>query len=1700
MASKITLNNRGFSRDSDSIEAKPPSLSILHLCRKIINESHSFQDQIEPLQIIIPHPFSYDRVVDIQGNLPHLQSRTKIEDLISNGWVIVEEDLGQHTYRTINTGPNKGENLLTLFMSDLLKKAIQEESLSIEVADHCVVELAHGSYVVLRKSPLQSREEFLEALRKLPPQQQFKIAQDLCRLICKTGFLHVRTQDLRIQDGKLLLTNLRPCGLLRDISEENPRFFPHVDECAQVGLHILLQDLGRNHTLFRHAARKALSMQKDKGLESDSALEKLDFFKATIENPTSTKRKKLAAFRLLPQRLQEYFEFLAWAGMGKPVKDTVGKKTILVYPEILNEIKNFQGQSLIDQVKQQLQLRQQLLLIQQALMTFKAELLQKDSSPEVLLEKFNQLLDDFSKDFIFFPLQNKLEQLIGNQSCIQGAKQVFQNFLTISSSGSSYCVLDQLIMTLQDALVELSINGSKHRIRNQVNRNIPSRPTSKKQIEAQRFDMTIPKELIQKRLKVVLIAYECAKFAVKFGGLGEAVYGMAKGLAETGHQVSLVLPKSDVIPSEISQELKERSGTFSHDYKNQKKTDSFYICNLEEIQLFYLEDTDPIEGKDHYYLGHRANIYKDGILEDPREKWYGLKERMLYFSSAAAALIKTHRKMCDLLVVNDWHGADAMRHLIKQKIPSVFVIHNNGYGAQGVFDGVSAEIPGFFGHTSKGTNILLDALSLADHVVTVSPNFALEMQGRILDAGIGPFVREIAYLDKFTGIVNGSNPDLWDPSTNLTLKEWKELQRTQTGEIILSGKIIDLTYRATDPHIFAIKNQIKQQLQLAIEKYYPEAYEEFRIDVTGDVLLSLGRYDSSQKGLDKLLPVIKAARKQNIAVLIMGVGEDPEATRILDELEAHAREHKGVWVTRGKEDNASLKIQLGSKEIPPLGPLMRSIPTFNLMPSSFEPCGLFQLEGFLNGVPVIATATGGIPDTVNTDKTSPHFNGVLFERLENWYSDEQDELAVQAVIEAFQFWRELDEESKRLITMNMMQDAKRAGWTSSPSGLTPVEQYQRVFAAATKNVNARQKKIVDIKSPLENPCQEFGIDHYFGQGSQYFLYHEFGAHLVKENGAVIGVRFQLLAPNAVSVKLLLKTARGDQCIPLQKSDQMGVWTLFQKGLQEGSIYEYCIETPTGQILYKADPFAFQSQLRPEYRSIVADPDAFTWSDQEWMQLRAEKFGQEKKFPLNIYEVHLPSFKRDALGNFVNYRELADILVQYCKKMQFTHIELLGLFEYPNDDSWGYQTSGYFSPTSRNGTLQDFQYFVNAMHQAQIGVIVDWAPFHFCTDTWSLSHFDGSALFEETDPFNGISPDGWGTHVFDISKQDVRNFLISSAMFAFDKLHLDGLRVDAVTHLIDLSWGRHEFTPTSADAGALSLHGIEMLKEFNQSVHTRFPDVLTIAENWSLSAPDTTPIHQGGYGFDRRWGGSGNMIQEYLAKGDEERKRDYSNLKNIDKFIADHKEINSIGHDEIVPHKKSLFGKPPANSTLVERFASARLYLSSQALLPNNGILTFMGCEFAQKKPWSHHQQIHFDDLEQEPHKQVHKLTKTIHKFYNSQPTFWSTGTQGNNFEWLDQSNDENLILAYHRKDLPKHQFLVIHNFSNKPVEKYTLLFHQALKITEILNTDDAKFGGSGEYINNSLPKISEEEKSIQVKIAPLSTIVFQEDFDTPIKT
>jgi 1,4-alpha-glucan branching enzyme len=1666
-------------------------------------------------QFIYHHNLAVNPVFDIH-NLPaqhrKVEMELSLEKLSASDWQLFGSASEQKClgYREIRSGPNKYDYLHRLTMADLLRRCIEEESLAIQVASSCLVFLDSPGQqpkwaVLQKKAPPSHCEAMIQSLSALPYQQQLLLANDLCCLIMTTGFMHARIESMGIEGGKLVIYNTSPCGLLRDVSDENPNYSPRVDECAQIGLDMMLRSFGRHNPVFRLAAIKALSMQKDIGVDDNP--QALRLAKFTFESLHSSYGEKLTAFNVLHPRLKEFFQFLVWASLGRPDQKRFGEAFIQSHPEILVEIKNLEGKSLIQQVYEQMELRCQLLSAQQLLIRLKVEWSSSCVKFCEIKMIFESLFQKTLKESVFQPLMSKISQALKKDLrkyqqqplTLEEVKQICQTLLEIPTPDSSSCLIDELIFALQTARETLSINSYKHRIREGVSRNLQLAKLGAPQrelIDAKRFDMSIPKEIILQRLKIALIAYECAKFGVKFGGLGEAAYGLAKGLTEVGHTVMIILPKFDLIPLDIVSHLQKQIDPIVHSYKGQSKTDAFYTHAIEGIRLCYLEDSNPIDGKDHYELGTSGNIYKDGILADSREEWYGLKERMLYFSSASAALIKAHRAMLDLFIVNDWHGADSFRHLESENIPGVFIIHNNNYGAQGVFDRVSAEIPGFFGNSSSGLNIMLEAIARADQVVTVSKTFALEMQTKALGSGIDLWMREITVQGKLSGIINGSNPDLWNPATNQALKQWKELARGPNQSVLVTGSLVDLSFDATDPSILVKKQKIKAQLQLAIEKYYSEAFQKFELNlISREILLYVGRYDSSQKGLDKLLPAIKVAHRNNATVIIMGVGEDPEATKILDEIQSYAEVHKGVWLTRGDRNNTSLKMQMGSGDIPALGPLIRAAATFGIMPSSFEPCGLVQYELWLYGVPVIASKTGGLADTVNTDKDSSDFNGFLFERLPEWDSVKQSELVMDAVEEAFRFWAPIAEDRKRCMMQQFMQDAKSASWTSAPRGLTPVDQFDRVFAAARRHVLFRNSRLLDITPSLKLSFINLKADGYFGQGMQHSLYNDFGAHFIKEGGQTMGVRFQTLAPNALSVSVVIKTKDGEESIPMHKSAQDGVWVLFQPGLKKDTVYEYAINTAQGQLLRKADPFAFGSELRPEHGSIVRDPDAYLWNDQQWIAERPQRF--KGKYPLNIYEVHLSSWKKTEAGDFCNYRELAPLLARYCRKMHFTHLELLGLFEYPNDASWGYQMSGYFCPTSRHGNIEDLQYFVDEMHRAEIAVIVDWAPFHFATDNWSLGQFDGSPLFEDTDHFNGIAPDEWGSLVFDMAKQDVRNFLISSAHFSFDKLHIDGIRFDAVTHLVDLSWGRKIFTP-SYDGTKVHHEGIHMLKEFNQSVHRRFPGVITCAENWA-EAPDTTPIEGGGYGFDRRWSSRGNSFQKILDQEDNGRKQAYSALKDAILALPLSREIVSISHDEVTPFKKSLFDKSLGPES--KRFANARLYLTTQAFMQGDGILTFMGTEFAQKKAWNCQTELDFKDLNEPLHKQMRKLTKKINKLYNSSSAFWSSSQQ---FEWVDRFSAENVVFSYHRKDALGHQFLIVHNYSTTAFLEYRLAFKEGKptnklkKITEVLNTDEWKFGGSGKYINGEGARIlrkAEEVEGLIIKLAPLATVVLEEEFE-----
>jgi len=994
---------------------------------------------------------------------------------------------------------------------------------------------------------------------------------------------------------------------------------------------------------------------------------------------------------------------------------------------------------------------------------------------------------------------------------------------------------------------------------------------------------------------------------------------------------------------------------------------------------------------------------------------------------------------------------------------------------------------------------MLEAIKKSDQVVTVSPSFALEMQAGILGGGIDPWIREIAHEDKFNGIINGSNPDLWNPATNAQLKNWKDPE---------TGEAIDLTFKSTDQDILEKKALIRIQVMKHLKKYFPEVVEKNQLNLlNGEIVLYVGRYDSSQKGLDKFLPIMRAASEKKASFITMGVGEDPEATRILDQVEKEAKKIGGCWITRGKKDNASLNMQLGSGAVPGIGALLRSIATLVVAPSSFEPCGLVQYEAWLFGAVVLATQTGGLADTIFTDLSSESFNGFLFEREDEWESSKQDQKAYEATVKALEFLAQLPKNKRKEISQRVMENAKRSSWVTAPKGLSPIQQYELTMAKAKYQSRNRTLGIQDVQGVIAIKSPEKA--DYFGKQHAHALYNIFGTHLIKgDKGRVIGTRFQTMAPHAQAVSVVIKGKHRDQVFPMvQSANYLGAWTIVLPEISEGVSYQYEITTQEGVIKRKADPFAFQTKKGSPQYSVVSDPDYYVWNDKEWLCQRAESAKQPKA--LNIYEVHLASWKKKD-GAYMNYKELAIDLAAYCLDMGFNYVELVGCIDHPNDESWGYQATNFFAPTSRHGSLKDFQYFVDFMHQNKIGVILDFVPYHFATDEWALENYDGTKFFENSHYLDGRAPDGWRTRVFDLEKQDVRNFLISSAHFWVDKLHIDCLRVDAVAPIILPC--KSQWQPNKK-GGNERLGGIQFLKDLNTSLHIAFPGVLTMAENSLSFTPDTVPVEQGGYGFDKKW--NFPWLHDgikYMKEDPKERRKSYQwFLKRIEGDVIPGG-ISSFSHDEPVHCKGSLYNKMHGDTS--QKLANLRLHRSFQYLFPSDGILTFMGSEFGQQNEWDYKTQINWGTLNDPSHKKIQKLSAKLGHFYLSTPAFWEShhpdflDEKGKkNFSWLVSNHDNNAVFAYHRKNREGRQYAVIHNFSNQAYPHYVIPFSQPEKMKyliaakEVFNTDEVEFGGSGNYSNKEIVLKKNKDSNpigFEIKLPALATVVIQEEFESPV--
>ncbi|WP_139414213.1 1,4-alpha-glucan branching protein GlgB [Chlamydia abortus] len=612
----------------------------------------------------------------------------------------------------------------------------------------------------------------------------------------------------------------------------------------------------------------------------------------------------------------------------------------------------------------------------------------------------------------------------------------------------------------------------------------------------------------------------------------------------------------------------------------------------------------------------------------------------------------------------------------------------------------------------------------------------------------------------------------------------------------------------------------------------------------------------------------------------------------------------------------------------------------------------------------------------------------------------------------------------------------------------------------------------------------------FHQGTHYKIYERMGAIPYDVQG-ISGVLFVVWAPHAQRVSVVGDFNFWNGLVnPLRKVSDLGVWELFIPGLEEGTLYKWEIVSASGEVLIKTDPYGKRFDVPPHAPSRVVDSDRYTWHDAAWMEKRKHRGDQ----PLAIYEVHVGSWKWHE-GKPLGYRELAKKLAAYCKEMHYTHVELLPVTEHPLNESWGYQVTGYYAPTCRYGTPEDFQFFVDHLHRENIGVILDWVPGHFPTDGFALAHFDGEALYESIENQEPLHPH-WRTYTFDYRCNEVVNFLLGSALFWLDKMHIDGLRVDAVTSMLYLDYGRQEgeWSP-NIYGGRENLQAIEFIKHLNSIVHREFPGVLTFAEESTDFPKVTQAVAQGGLGFDYKWNlGWMHDTFRYIQVDPLFRSYHHKDLTFSLWYAFNERYLLPLSHDEVVHGKGSLLQKMPGDTWT--KFAHMRLLLSYHICQPGKKLL-FMGGEFAQGKEWVPDSPLDWHLLDHPDHAYLHKCVARMNALYCDLPYFWKGDGKQESFCWVDFKDTENHVIAYYRfsREDRSSALLCVHHFSSGYFPSYVLHCQDIHACQLLFNSDDRCFGGSGK--GNRQPVLCLDQHvswGIDIELPPLATLIFYVDF------
>lgn len=646
------------------------------------------------------------------------------------------------------------------------------------------------------------------------------------------------------------------------------------------------------------------------------------------------------------------------------------------------------------------------------------------------------------------------------------------------------------------------------------------------------------------------------------------------------------------------------------------------------------------------------------------------------------------------------------------------------------------------------------------------------------------------------------------------------------------------------------------------------------------------------------------------------------------------------------------------------------------------------------------------------------------------------------------------------------------------------------------------ENMVELKDRVENEKTEIidikNISEYdtylFHNGSHYNAYKFMGAHLITEKRKR-GVRFTTWAPKAKAINVVGDFNNWEvlEEYSLERITKSGLWSSFIPSMKEGQVYKYAITTEQNKIILKSDPYSIYSELRPNTASIITRDLKYRWKDRKWINSRNKT--DIYKSPVNIYELHLGSWRTDENGEFLSYLELAKRLPEYVKSMGYTHVELMPIMEHPLDDSWGYQVVGYYSVTSRYGTRDEFKELINALHNEGIGVILDWVPGHFCKDNHGLYKYDGSVTYEYEE-LSKQENKGWGAANFDLGRPEVKSFLISNALYWLREFHIDGLRVDAVANILYLDYGREkgEWSPNRY-GGRENLEAAEFIKELNTAVFKEFSNILMIAEESTTWPMVTKPVDMGGLGFNFKWNmGWMNDVLKYVEIDPIYRKYHHNFINFAMMYHYTENFILPISHDEVVHGKKSLIDKMWGDYW--NKFSGLRAFLGFMMTHPGKKT-TFMGNEFAQFIEWRSYEQLEWKLIDEFPrHKQTQDFYKDLNNLYKTEKALWQLDYEHDGFKWIDADNKDQSIFIYCRMgEDKKDTLIVICNFTPKVYYDFKVGVPYLGEYYELFNSDASSYGGSGqvmdEIITASPQGWHKEKYSIKIKVPPMATLILK---------